>query len=126
MIEFDSYKQKQGVPIYLQLADYIKSYAASGAAEDGEELPSRRWLSARLGINPNTVQKVFSMLELEGIIVSKGGSGSAFTLSEEKIRALREEMLKKDLGKAVAAMKNAGLSLEDAVNVMKEYWEEEI
>jgi len=60
MIEFDSYKQEAGIPIYLQLVNYIKRYVASGNAADGEELPSRRWLSARLGINPNTVQKALT------------------------------------------------------------------
>lgn len=124
MLEFDSYKQEKGVPIYLQLVDHIKRYAASGHAEDGEELPSRRWLSARLGINPNTVQKVFSILEREGIIVSRGGSGSVFTLNDEKVQELREELLKKDLGRIVSSMKASGLELEDAVRILKDHWEE--
>ena len=31
--------------------------AVSGTIRDGDELPSRRVLSALLGVNPNTVQK---------------------------------------------------------------------
>ncbi|MBR0417034.1 MAG: GntR family transcriptional regulator, partial [Firmicutes bacterium] len=68
MLDFENYKQEQGVPIYLQLVSFIKRAVASGSAEDGEELPSRRYLSARLGINPNTVQKAFAALELEGLV----------------------------------------------------------
>ena len=125
MIEFESYKQDKESPIYLQLVNHIKSCIASGNAKDGEELPSRRWLSARLGINPNTVQKAFAVLELEGLIVSKGGSGSVFTISDETVKKLREELFKKELGKVITSMKTAGISLEDAVNILKEHWEEE-
>ena len=123
MIEFDSYKQQTGVPIYLQIVNYIKRSVAAGSVKDGDELPSRRWLSARLGINPNTVQKAFSALELEGIIVSKGGSGSVFTLSEEKLKGIRAELLKEDLEKTVTGLKSSGLSLKEAVELMSKYWE---
>jgi GntR family transcriptional regulator len=123
MLDFENYKQEQGVPIYLQLIGFIKRAVASGSAADGEELPSRRYLSARLGINPNTVQKAFAALELEGLIVSRGGSGSVFTLSEEKIEEVKEEMIREDLGRTVSAMKASGIDLEDAVKMMKEYWE---
>ncbi len=123
MLDFENYKQEQGVPIYLQLIGFIKRAVASGSAADGEELPSRRYLSARLGINPNTVQKAFAALELEGLIVSRGGSGSVFTLSEEKIEEVKEEMIREDLGRTVSAMKASGIDLDDAVKMMKEYWE---
>ena len=125
MIEFDSYKQEAGIPIYLQLANHVKRSIAAGAAKDGDELPSRRWLSARLGINPNTVQKAFSLLELEGIIVSRGGSGSVLTLSSEKKERIREELLRAELEKTVSALKSSGLSFEEAAAIMKEYWEAE-
>lgn len=123
MIEFDSYKQQTGVPIYLQIVNYIKRSVAAGSVKDGDELPSRRWLSARLGINPNTVQKAFSALELEGLIVSKGGSGSVFTLSEEKLKSIRAELHKEDLEKTVTGLKSSGLSLKEAVELMIKYWE---
>ena len=103
--------------------NYIKRSVAAGSVKDGDELPSRRWLSARLGINPNTVQKAFSALELEGIIVSKGGSGSVLTLSEEKLKSIRAELLKEDLEKTVTGLKSSGLSLKEAVELMSKYWE---
>ncbi len=125
MLDFDSYKQEKGIPIYLQLIGYIKSCIASGTVCDGDELPSRRWLSARLAINPNTVQKAFAMLEEEGLIVSRGGSGSVFTLPEEKIEEVKKELLKEDLEKTVSAMKRSGLNFEEAAALLKEYWEAE-
>lgn len=123
MIDFDSYKQEPGIPIYLQLENFIKRSIAAGMLKDGEELPSRRWLSARLGINPNTVQKTYSILELQGLIMSKGGSGSVVVLSDEMQKKLRKDVISLELGKTVSAMKDAGLGLEEAISIFKEYWE---
>ena len=51
-----------------QIIRYIKRGAVAGTIRDGDELPSRRVLSALLGINPNTVQKAFHLLEEEQLI----------------------------------------------------------
>ena len=38
-----------------------------------DELPSRRVLSAMLGVNPNTIQKAYKILEDNALIASHGG-----------------------------------------------------
>ena len=108
-----------------QIVDHIKELIVTGVMEPGEKMPSVRDLAGELTVNPNTVQKAFAVLELEGLIVSKGGSGSVFTISDETVKRLREELFKKELGKVITSMKAAGISLEDAVNILKEHWEEE-
>ena len=62
MIQFDSFMQAEGVPIYQQIIRYVKQGIAAGTIRDGEELPSRRVLSALLAVNPNTVQKAYRMM----------------------------------------------------------------
>ena len=57
MISFDEFAPAPGTPIYRQILRYIQRGAAAGRIQDGDELPSRRVLSALLGVNPNTVQK---------------------------------------------------------------------
>ena len=52
MIQFDSFMQAEGVPIYQQIIRYVKQGIAAGTIRDGEELPSRRVLSALLAIFP--------------------------------------------------------------------------
>ena len=51
MIQFDSFMQAEGVPIYQQIIRYVKQGIAAGTIRDGEELPSRRVLSALLAVN---------------------------------------------------------------------------
>jgi GntR family transcriptional regulator len=63
------------VPIYRQLAEQIRSALARGRLQSGERMPSVRDLSRRLVINPNTVARVYSELERDGLLVSRPGLG---------------------------------------------------
>ncbi len=61
---------KSRLPIYEQLYRSIRRMAAVGAVDRREPLPSVRALAQELGVNPNTVQKAYRMLERDGIILS--------------------------------------------------------
>jgi GntR family transcriptional regulator len=62
-------------PIYRQLAEQIRSAIARGRLKPNERLPSVRDLSRRLVINPNTVAKVYTELERDGVLVTRHGLG---------------------------------------------------
>lgn len=79
MISFEEFHSVEGIPIYLQMIRHVKEGLASGRIGDGDELPSRRILSATLAVNPNTVQKAYRQLEEEGLIQSRPGAGSHIT-----------------------------------------------
>ena len=124
MISFESFKTEDGKPIYQQILDYIKRGAVSGAIQNGDELPSRRVLSALLGINPNTVQKAFRLLEEEGLIESRAGSGSVMTLSDERTAQIRAELLADDIRSITGALKRTGVGREEALALIARYWDE--
>ena len=111
------------MPIYLQIVLYIKRGIIAGVIDDGDELPSRRILSALLGVNPNTVQKTYRLLEDEGLIQSHAGAKSYMVLDEEKVRRIRRELLEGDARSVVSAMKQMGLSLDEATALLKKYWD---
>ena len=111
------------MPIYLQIVLYIKRGIIAGVINDGDELPSRRILSALLGVNPNTVQKTYRLLEDEGLIQSHAGAKSYMVLDEEKVRRIRQELLEGDARNIVSAMKQMGLSLDEASALLKKYWD---
>ena len=48
----------------------------SGKYERGERLPSVRELSVQLGVNYNTINKVYQELERDGYIFTKRGRGT--------------------------------------------------
>ena len=81
---FIDYKDPR--PLCEQVVDRITELAARGVLEPGSQLPTVRQLALDLSINPNTIQKAYSMLERNGIIVSVKGKGSFVSEDREKIR----------------------------------------
>lgn len=126
MISFNEFSMQDGSPIYQQILLYIKRGVIAGIVKNGDELPSRRVLSALLGVNPNTVQKAYRLLEEEQLIQSLQGSKSTMVLTEEKIAAIREELLEADAKGAVQKLKQMGISKEEAVSLINKYWEDSI
>ena len=123
MISFESFVPDGNVPIYLQIVGYIKRGIVAGTIPDGAEMPSRRMLSALLGVNPNTVQKSYAMLEEEGLIHSRSGAKSCVAADDAAIRRLRGELLGQNLRTVIDAMKQMGMTLEDAQAALADHWE---
>ena len=91
----------------------------SGAVADGDELPSRRVLSALLGLNPNTVQKACRMLEEEGLLVSHAGAKSCVRVTPELRERVRAELIRSDAVAAASAFRRMGVPLEEAIELVK-------
>ena len=125
MIDFGGFVQTEGQPIYLQIMRYIKQGLAAGTIADGEELPSRRTLSAYLTVNPNTVQKAYRLLEEEGLVQSHAGAKSCVCASEQQREALRRELTEEGLRTMVRDMKRMGLTAAEAAALVKKLYEEE-
>lgn len=123
MISFEEFMMQEGSPIYQQILLYIKRGVIAGNISDGDELPSRRVLSALLGVNPNTVQKAYRLLEEENLIQTLQGSKSTMALTTEKIVEIREELLEADAKGAVQKLKQMGISKKEAIGLIEKYWE---
>ena len=50
-VSFGGFSRREGSPIYSQIVRYIKAGIVAGTVADGDEFPSRRALSALLGVN---------------------------------------------------------------------------
>ncbi|MBQ9692184.1 MAG: GntR family transcriptional regulator [Clostridia bacterium] len=123
MISFDNFISQEGVPIYLQIVKHIKSGIVSGAVKNGDEVPSRRVLSALLGINPNTIQKAYKILEDDGLMESRSGAKSYMVFDESAVASVRSELLKNDAVAVVNSLKGMGLTKEEALALIENYWE---
>lgn len=126
MISFEQFQMEDNVPIYLQINRYIKRGIVAGTILDGDEIPSRRMLSALLGVNPNTVQKSYASLEEEGLIQSRAGAKSHVVVTDETVKRLRREILAGSLKAVVEAMKQMGMTLKEAVAAVEEHWEVDV
>lgn len=124
MVSFDDLVLLDGVPIYQQILRHVKLGIAGGTMAPGDALPSRRVVSALLGVNPNTVQKAYRLLEEEGLIQSHPGAKSCVAADEAAQARVRAELLQEQAQQAVAALKRMGLSKEAALELITQHWEE--
>jgi len=91
-----------GVPVWIQVRRRLIYYIVSGQFSVGEQLPTVRELASQLGINYNTVNKVYQDLERDGYIVTKRGKGTfvaeldnqKFRLLDNKIELLADELVR--------------------------------
>ena len=67
---------KSGVPFYRQIIDQVKAAIATEAIAAGDRLPTVRQLAVDLSINPNTVSRAYTELELTGLVETQMGSGT--------------------------------------------------
>ena len=125
MISFEAFRQTDSTPIYLQIIRYIQQGLAAGTIRDGDELPSRRVVSALLAVNPNTVQKAFRLLEDEGLVVSRAGAKSYVQASPQQIAALRRALLETEMQAMVDAAKRIGLTREEAHRLLDTLYDKE-
>ncbi len=74
MISFELDRSKSRA-LAAQLYQQLRSQILNGERYGGERLPSTRSLSAELRVSRNTVQTAYGLLESEGLLVSRSGSG---------------------------------------------------
>lgn len=123
MCNFGGFVPADGLPIYLQIVRYVERGVAAGTIADGEELPSRRVLSAQLGVNPNTVQKAYRLLEEEGLITSRSGAKSEVCAPPEQAAALRTRLLEQEIAGFIRSLRQSGLEKEAALELIDRLWD---
>ncbi len=64
-----------GIPIYRQLIDQVRALIAGGRLVPGNMLPSVREVARAAEVNPMTVSKAYSRLEIEGVVERVRGQG---------------------------------------------------
>ena len=101
-------------PIYAQIIDGFREQIASGILQPGEKLPSVRELAAELAINPNTIQRSYRQLELEGWIVTMQGKG-CFVCKMPPISQKEQQRLLTIFDNTTAALLGLGITRQDLI-----------
>jgi GntR family transcriptional regulator len=107
------------IPIYLQVIERIKQDIVSGKLKPGDKMPSSREYSNELGINFNTVARVYKELEMEEIVFTKRGLGTFITESDKQIESLRYTMAKNQITTFIEGMKQLGYTKEDMIRFIE-------
>jgi GntR family transcriptional regulator len=111
------------VPIFQQIADEIRGAVASGIFRPGDLIPSVRAQALALLVNPNTVQRAYEQLELEGLISSKKGVG--MVVSDDSLAAARNgvhQSVRTSIAQAISSARRAGLTRSAIDRLYREAW----
>ena len=101
---------QSGIPIYRQLIDQVRRMIAGGQLKAGDNLPSVRELALEHAVNPMTISKAYSMLEMEGLLVRQ--RGKPMQVAEQNITTKTKESRLAHLQPQLEALVMAAKQLE--------------
>jgi len=120
-----AWKFTSDAPIYLQIMDEIKLRIAQGRLKPGDKVPAVRDLALKAGVNPNTMQKALSELEREGVLYSQRTSGRFVSDQSEANANLKNNIASKHIEAYINGMRDLGLSNDEIIDAIKNYFIEE-
>lgn len=111
-------------PIYEQIVERFQMLIVNGILEPDSQMPSVRSLAMELSINPNTIQKAYSLLEQQGYIYPVKGRGN-FVSGNAGLKQRKQESVFAELQELVK--KSRELEIEETVFLKKvrEFYREE-
>ena len=92
MIVIDYQNRK---PIYEQIVERFQMLIVRGVLEPDSQMPSVRSLATELSINPNTIQKAYTILEQQGYIYPVKGRGNFVSGSRNLVEQKKENFFQK-------------------------------
>ena len=111
-------------PIYEQLYSGISKLISSGQLQPDERLPAVREVAKQMGINPNTVQKTYALLEQNGLIYSIPAKGSYVSADPKAVSALHDDALAR-LRRVMSESRSCGVTCGEAVGAANEIWSDD-
>lgn len=123
-ISFNDLKLNNREPVYQQIIKHFKRNILLGNLSNGEEIPSRRVLAVTLGINPNTVQKIYKQLESENLIETLPNSKSNIIINSNKIEVIRKELTEQQSKEFLHELKSCGLDFKQVIDLIGKTWDD--
>lgn len=120
MIVIDYQNRK---PIYEQIVERFQTLIITGAMSPDSQMPSVRSLAVDLSINPNTIQKAYSVLEQEGYIYPVKGRGN-FVSGNSELKARKQEAFFASLERLLKKGKELDVGRELLMERVQKYYEE--
>lgn len=113
-------------PIYEQIYNQLAAQIIGGELTADFCLPSIRNVARELSVSIITVKKAYELLEAGGFIYTKAGKGCFVApmtkpCLEDKKRSIVEEKLKKD----IPYYRELGLSLNELIGLISEFYKDQ-
>lgn len=106
--------------IYLQVIELFKRDIIMGKFQPKDKILSVREQALKLGVNPNTIVKVYDLLSQEGLIEAQSTNGYFITENEEILQKLKPELATEYCKDFITQMLNIGYSRDEVIDLLKE------
>ena len=113
-----SINTNSGVAIYRQVVEQVVSLVDRGQIEFGDMLPSVRQLALELGINPMTVSRAYSQLEIDGVVERKRGVGMVVIRKASR----PNDLLLPAISSLIADAKEIGMTESQLFALIRKNW----
>jgi DNA-binding transcriptional regulator YhcF (GntR family) len=115
-----------GIPVYIQLGEQIRILIRNGSLKAGDLMPTTRSLAVRLGINVNTVARVYRDLQASGHLCLRRGMGTFVANGVARPMEKKQfERLEKKVAQIIKISKDAGISPTELAQFITTKWKEE-
>lgn len=113
---------RPGLPVADQVVFAVTRAIVSGGLQPGDRFPSVRTLSQELKVNPNTAQRVVSLLVEQGLLDVQPGIGTVVARPAGCTRSQRTALADELVEPIVVRSKRLGLSLSELIDLVRERW----
>ena len=115
------------LPVYVQLAEQIRLLIHRGALAPGDPLPTVRELAVALGLNANTVTRVYRDLQQEGLLRLERGLGTSVAPRQQRGPTLADrdyQRIVKRTRELVVLCRESGLTARELAQLVEGVWKE--
>ena len=114
---------ESGIPVYIQLGEQIRILIRNGSLKAGDLMPTTRGLAVELGINVNTVARVYRDLQASGHLLLKRGVGTFVADGvEEPMDKKQYAALEKKVSQIIRISKAAGITPAELSHSQHRRW----
>lgn len=115
MFETLRVNDKSGVPVWIQIRNHMLFLIRSGQLRPGDTLPTVRELAIQLGVNYNTIHKVYQDLETDGLVRSGRGKRSTIAEIDREELELPDSPVDVVIDELVRVVRETGIAKADAL-----------
>ena len=112
-------------PVYLQIVSRIRADILGGVYKADEQIPSVRQLAFEAGVNPNTMQRAFAVLEDEQLFVTRGTIGRFITTDTAVLERAREALRHETVTRLLEEAKAVGLEPDQLIEAIRSHMQEQ-
>jgi len=115
-----------GVPFYRQIIQQVERAILAKRLVPGDRLPTIRSLAIELKINPNTIAKAYSELELRGLVITQVGSGTYISDKDVDLQETeRQKRIEECIANFFKEMEDLGIrTKQDLIELIQHFKEE--